>query len=68
MSQLNPIVNLHCACCGGYTKERQFFNQDAGYGLCPKCAVWIGEKEKKAYIERTYDAFGIHHSMEEKTT
>lgn len=47
------MKTLQCACCGERTKGKQHWNQDTGYGLCPRCAVWIagrkGDEELKGY-------------------
>lgn len=53
--------SLFCACCGGWTKGRQWPNQDTGYGLCVSCVEW---KEKRGTdaeeIRRNYGIRGVH--------
>jgi len=49
-----------CSCCGQYTKGKQWFNQDKGYGLCKKCYDWIAEKESPDYIRSCYGEKGIN--------
>lgn len=31
------LETLICCCCGRYTKGRQWWNRDTGYGLCDDC-------------------------------
>lgn len=38
------MKTLQCSCCGGRTKGKQHWNQDTGYGLCPKCVHWFIER------------------------
>lgn len=64
---MTNIKTLYCACCGGITKGRQWWNQDTGYGLCPRCAIWITNRHGLAYVEDAYGKFGVHHSLELKT-
>lgn len=35
-----PIKWMICTCCGEDYKGRQWFNQDAGYGMGDCCAKW----------------------------
>jgi len=62
-----PIKTLTCTCCGQPTRGRQWWNQDAGYGLCLKCAVKIIEsrdyKDDYKAFELTYGKIGYHHSI-----
>ena len=48
---------LICCCCGMYTKGRQWWNRDNGYGICPRC---VGEEKQRN------DAIGIKSSYGEK--
>lgn len=58
----DKIYILACACCGSAAPaKRQWFNQDTGYGLCPKCADWITGKEGEEYTNHTYGKPGIHY-------
>lgn len=43
---MKPIRTLICTCCGSYTKGRQYFNLDHGYGLCVKCGDWMAERHR----------------------
>lgn len=54
-----PIQTLKCCCCGGYTKGRQFHNQDTGFGLGFCCLRFV--KSRCEDVERTYGVLGIHY-------
>ena len=42
---------LSCACCGSDAgKWKQFSNQDAGWGLCRKCAAPLLVRAGRAYL------------------
>ena len=62
---MKGLKDLHCACCGGWTRGKQYHNQDTGYGICAPCVAWIETKEGKDYIEDYYGKYGIHHSFKE---
>ncbi len=32
---------LKCGCCGEAAPGKQHFNQDTGFGLCPRCAPGV---------------------------
>lgn len=61
----SKIRNLKCACCGGYTRGRQWFNQDTGYGLCVKCADWIATRETQEMMDATYGKRGESYDIKE---
>ena len=55
-----------CACCGAGTEPlEQFFNQDAGWGLCGPCADWIEERKGAEYLAEVYGQRGVHIGTEE---
>ena len=58
--------SLDCCCCGGGCKGRQWHNRDTGYGLCPKCATWIAERESPEYMQECYGMPNVHYFTEEK--
>jgi hypothetical protein len=63
----NNTKVLTCACCGGLTKGRQWWNQDTGYGLCSRCAQWIASRHGSETVEQDYGKFGVHHSCENES-
>lgn len=65
MSELKPSRYLTCCCCGDGTRGRQWWNRDTGYGLCPRCADWIGERESPEEMESLYGTRGVHYCVEE---
>ena len=58
-----PIQTLTCCCCGEYTKGRQWFNRDKGYGLCPECAIWLSDKETPEEMRKCYGIKGEHYCI-----
>ena len=62
----NNIKTLYCACCGGMTKGRQYWNQDTGYGICPKCVEWIKNKSADGveYVNQAYGKEGYNYNVE----
>lgn len=61
------LKTLICACCGGYTKGRQWWNQDAGFGLCPKCGEWIIGRMGEPYVSGAYGNRGKYWDVKEKS-
>ena len=76
MANLAKITTLKCACCGAWTMGRQWWNQDTGYGLCPKCGEWIAarkipgisQEDQPEYMRQTYGTKGVHYSIEGATS
>jgi hypothetical protein len=66
-----PITQLACACCGGVTRGRQWFNQDSGYGICGDCIAWLRKpksdtgpaRESEEYIRDCYGIEGKHFNV-----
>lgn len=61
VSKPHPVSNLTCPCCGARTKGRQFFNQDAGTGLCQSCVAFCSERTED--MARTYGIQGYHFDL-----
>ena len=61
-----PVRTLQCCCCGGYTKGRQFYNQDTGHGLGDCCVDFVTPRTED--MERTYGVPGVHYRIEEPAT
>jgi len=49
-----------CCCCGKYTKGKQWWNRDKGYGLCLSCYKWISTRETPEYMKDCYGVKGVH--------
>ena len=58
-----PVKKLICCCCGKYTKGRQWWNRDTGYGLCPDCGDFIAKRETPREMEKSYGVKGIHYAI-----
>jgi len=59
-------ARLLCACCGGVTRGRQWWNQDDGHGLCAQCADWqIARGESAEQMERNYGKRGLYFDLPE---
>lgn len=57
-----PIKSLLCPCCGGRTRGRQWFNQDAGTGLCESCIEFCTPRVDD--MARTYGIRGYHYDVD----
>lgn len=57
----SPVVQLRCCCCGGYTKGRQFHNQDTGFGLGTCCVAFVTPRTPE--MARTYGTAGVHYAI-----
>ena len=73
---MQKVLNLRCACCGGSAPAlQQWWNQDRGYGICPKCVACLESRISErpemypvpegrgSYIEFSYGKYGVHHSV-----
>lgn len=57
-------MNRQCACCGGEAPSlKQWFNQDTGYAVCPRCFCLVANKESWAQAVDYYGHPGVHHSL-----
>ena len=55
---------LTCCCCGEGTQGRQWYNRDAGFGLCEKCADWIkGRGTSDEEMVSLYGHRGEHYAV-----
>jgi hypothetical protein len=57
------VRELACSCCGGYTRGRQWWNRDKGYGLCIACVAFATKGMSDADIRKTYGERGIHYAV-----
>ena len=54
------MIYLSCSCClGDAPALKQWWNRDAGYGLCGKCAARFHD-EGGPEFERSYGLEGVH--------
>lgn len=58
-----PVRTLVCCCCGGYTKGRQFYNQDTGWGLGDCCVEFVSKRTED--VQRTYGVPGVHYQLDQ---
>lgn len=64
-----PVRRLTCTCCGARTYGRQWWNQDAGYGLCRGCAPRCLEAENRDKAPGDpsfYGLRGVHYDCPEE--
>jgi hypothetical protein len=62
LGQKPPVIDLICACCYGYTRGRQWYNRDTGYGLCPNCVDWLkGKNYPAASLKSDYGIENYHY-------
>jgi hypothetical protein len=57
------MKTLQCSCCGSGTKGKQHWNQDTGYGLCPKCVSWIIGRSSLDEVKRSHGKPGVNFAM-----
>lgn len=58
-------MNLRCSVCGGQApSRRQWWNQDHGFGICPRCFQAAVKREGLAETIASYGSPGIHHSID----
>ena len=65
LEKSRPIVRLSCCCCGESTTGRQWWNRDTGFGLCPKCAKWLSDRETPEEMKSCYGVEGIHYNIKD---
>ena len=58
-----PTQHLDCCCCGGGAIGRQWYNRDEGYGICPKCIIFLSDRETPAEMLSNYGVAGIHYNV-----
>jgi hypothetical protein len=52
---------LLCPCCGQVTRGRQWWNQDAGTGLCEACIAFVTPTTDD--MQQSYGIRGIHYDL-----
>ena len=62
--KLPQVKNLTCCCCGNYTKGRQWWNRDSGYGLCVDCIDYCHRGITDKEFESCYGIRGVHFDVE----
>lgn len=60
---MKHVETLECCCCGQYTKGRQWWNRDIGYGLCEFCADRISKREDEETMKSCYGRKGEHYAI-----
>jgi len=58
---------LTCSCCGQYTQGRQWFNQDTGYSICPKCVDLVAKGMTVEEFRSSYGIAGVHFDVARAT-
>lgn len=53
---------LSCGCCGGRAPGKQHWNHDTGFGLCPRCAVYLAARGKNDEL-KGYGTPGVHYAV-----
>lgn len=60
-------MNRICAVCGrNAPSRRQWWNQDTGYSVCPRCFAAEVKRSGQTNAEWCYGKPGLHHSIETK--
>lgn len=55
------VKTLICCCCGRYTKGRQWWNRDHGYGICPLCIAEEKRRNDVIGIKSAYGEKNVHY-------
>lgn len=55
-----PIKSMTCTCCGESYQGRQWWNQDAGYGLGDCCVDYCGASRTPNVESSCYGVAGVH--------
>lgn len=54
---------LKCGCCGERAPGKQHWNQDTGFGLCPRCVPYILNNPRAGVEElRAYGTPGVNYA------
>ncbi len=62
-----PTEQLTCCVCGAYTRGRQWWNRDTGYGICGECVAYVrGRGETEEQIRDYYGVAGVHYAVDTK--
>jgi hypothetical protein len=61
------VRDLQCCCCGGRTRDRQFWNQDTGHGLGDCCDACVSSRMSPDEVRSAYGVRGVHFSLTKGT-
>lgn len=53
-------MTLICNCCGKYTKGKQWWNRDKGYGICTPCGEEQAARDGLESVELSNGKKGIN--------
>jgi len=54
------MKTLICNCCGNYTRGKQWWNRDEGYGICESCGAEQVERYGLESVEFDNGKKGVH--------
>lgn len=60
-----PVQDLECCCCGNSCRGRQWWNRDAGFGVCASCGDKASQKEGASTADQHYGKRGIYWAIDE---
>lgn len=66
IGSFGPVRTLSCCCCGESVRGRQWWNRDAGFGVCVPCVALVrsrGESYKE--VACLYGIEGVHYGVAE---
>lgn len=64
IAELLPVRRLVCCVCGAGTRGRQWWNRDAGFGICKTCAERQAKRETPEDHASLYGQRGVHFGLE----
>ena len=59
------VEPLLCSCCDGLTYGRQWWNRDAGFGLCVDCVDFVSRGQTPEWVLDSYGERGVHYDVPE---
>lgn len=57
-------VRLTCCCCGASLIGRQWWNRDAGFGICRACIGIEERRQSPEEIRSCYGVEGVHYRVQ----
>ncbi len=63
VKRVSRVKTLICSCCGKYTKGRQWWNREIGYGICKECVPRWERHYTPEGMKECCGVEGIHYNL-----